>query len=91
LTYVLNDVAVIADEEDRAALGQVDLHSDQTVSVARKVVQRDALAEIEAALVEGLPVAVERIVSKHINVSGRRRWLAASKAIMNDTYRSNLR
>lgn len=58
LTYVLNDVAVVADEKDRAAVGQVDLHAHQAVRVPREVVQRDALAEVEAALVEGLPVPV---------------------------------
>ena len=53
---VLNHVAVIADEEDRSTVGQVDLHTDQTVGVAGQVVQGDALAEVEAAFVEGLPV-----------------------------------
>ena len=52
-------MAVITDEEDRAALWQIDLHSDQTIRVSWKVVQRDALAEVEAALVESLPVPVE--------------------------------
>ena len=52
-------MAVITDEEDRAAVWQVDLHAHQTVRVAREVVQRDALAEIEAALVESLPVPVK--------------------------------
>ena len=55
-THVLNHVAVIADEEDGSAIGQVDLHADQTVGVAGQVVQGDALAEIEAAFVKGLPV-----------------------------------
>lgn len=57
-TYVLNDMAVIADEENRAAVWQVDLHAHQTVRVPWEVVQRDALAEVEAAFVEGLPVPV---------------------------------
>lgn len=51
-------MTVIADEEDRAAVREVDLHSHQTVRVAREVVQRDALAKVEAALVESLPVPV---------------------------------
>lgn len=55
-TYVLDHMAMIADKEDRSALGQIDLHSDQTVRVSWEVVQSDALAEVEAALVEGLPV-----------------------------------
>jgi len=29
-TYVLNDMAVIADEEEGTALGQIELHSDQS-------------------------------------------------------------
>jgi hypothetical protein len=29
-TYVLNDMAVVADEEEGAAVGQVELHSDQS-------------------------------------------------------------
>jgi len=49
-------VAVVADEEDRSTVWQVDLHADQTVRVAGQVVQGDALAEIEAAFVKGLPV-----------------------------------
>jgi len=51
-------MAVIADEEDRAAVWQINLHAHQTVRVTWEVVQRDALAEVEAALVEGLPVPV---------------------------------
>ena len=59
IAHVLNDMTVIADEEDRAAVWQVDLHAHQTVRVAGEVMQGDALAEIEAALVEGLPVPVQ--------------------------------
>lgn len=51
-------MAVVTDEEDRAAVWEVDLHAHQTVRVAWEVVQRDALAEVEAALVESLPVPV---------------------------------
>ena len=29
-TYILNDVAVIADEEEGATIGQIELHSDQS-------------------------------------------------------------
>jgi len=29
-TYVLNDMAVIADEEEGAAVGQIELHSNQS-------------------------------------------------------------
>ena len=29
-TYVLNDMAVIADEQEGAAIGQIELHSDQS-------------------------------------------------------------
>jgi hypothetical protein len=29
-TYIFNDVAVVANEEEGAAVGQIELHSDQT-------------------------------------------------------------
>lgn len=51
-------MAVIADEEDRSTLWQIDLHSDQAVGVAWEMVKSDTLAEIEATLVERLPVPV---------------------------------
>lgn len=56
ITHILNDMAVIADEENRPTVRQVDLHAHQPVRVPGQVVQGDALAEIEGALVEGLPV-----------------------------------
>ena len=62
-------MAVIADEEDRAAVWQINLHAHQTVRVTWEVVQRDALAEVEAALVEGLPVPVCEIAK---SVNGQR-------------------
>ena len=49
-------MAVVADKEDRAALGKVDLHSDEAFGVARQVMECNALAEVQAALVERLPV-----------------------------------
>lgn len=49
---------MIGDENKGAALGHVDLHADQAISVAREVMQRNALAELERAFVKGFPVAV---------------------------------
>lgn len=63
-------MAVIADEEDRAAVWQINLHAHQTVRVAWEVVECDALAEVEAALVEGLPVPDCEIA---VLVNGQRR------------------
>jgi hypothetical protein len=85
-TYVLNHVAVVADEEDGSAIGQVDLHADQTVGVARQVVQGDALAEIEAAFVKGLPVPVLKV---RFCVSERCFQCKSQKC--KSTYRPNLR
>lgn len=58
VTYVLDHMAVIADEEECTTLWQVDLHSDQAVGVTWQMVESDTLAEIKAALVESLPVPV---------------------------------
>lgn len=52
-------MAMITDEEEGTTLRQVDLHSDQAIGMTWKVVESDALAEIEAALVECLPVPVK--------------------------------
>lgn len=49
-------MAVITDEEERPCLGHIDLHPDETVRVARQMVQRDALTEIHRLVVERLPV-----------------------------------
>lgn len=54
---VLDHMAMIADEEEGSAVAQIKLHADQAVGVAWQVVEGDALAEIEGAVVEGLPVA----------------------------------
>jgi len=54
---VLNHMTVIANEEEGSAVAQVQLHADQAVGMAGQVVKGDALAEIEGAVVEGLPVA----------------------------------
>lgn len=80
-------MAVIADEEYRAAFGQVDLHPDQTIRVSWQVVQRNALAEVEAALVECLPVPVDvyrqQVLKRQID--------AVEGATRTTTYKSNLR
>jgi hypothetical protein len=43
---ILNDVAVVGDEEERSTLRHIDLHTNQAVGVTRKMVKRDALAKV---------------------------------------------
>jgi hypothetical protein len=81
-------MAVIADEEDRAAVWQVDLHAHQTVRVAREVVQRDALAEVEAALVKSLPVPVRETA---VSVESIRRSQERPQKVEGQTHKSNFR
>ena len=57
VTYILNDVAVVADKEEGAAVVQVYLHADETVRVPGKMMQRDALTEIYRPLVKSLPIS----------------------------------
>ena len=57
-TYVLDHMAVIANEKNRATVREIDLHAHQTIRVAWEMVQRNALAEVEAAFVKGLPVPI---------------------------------
>lgn len=49
MTYVLDDVAVVADEEEGAAVGHVDLHADEAwravVSTSVLSVRRSACSE----------------------------------------------
>lgn len=59
---ILDHVAVVADEEEGAAVGKIELHSNQAVRMAWQVVQSDALAEVQCSLVEGLPVSAKSSV-----------------------------
>lgn len=61
ITPVLDDVAVIADEEVSAHVRHVDLHANKAVGVSWEMMQRDALTEIKSSLVEGLPVPVHKL------------------------------
>lgn len=36
-TYIFNDVAVITDKEEGAAIVQVNLHADETIRVSRQM------------------------------------------------------
>ena len=49
-------MAMVANEEEGATVWEVELHPNQTISVSGKVVERNALAEINGAVVERLPV-----------------------------------
>lgn len=64
MTYVLNDVAVITNEQERAAVLEIDLHADQAIRVSWKMVQCDALTEVERPLIECLPVPAQTSVSE---------------------------
>jgi hypothetical protein len=52
-------IAVRTVESGRTSARCTDLHADQTRGVTRKVVKGNTLAEIDALLVEGLPIEVE--------------------------------
>ena len=45
-TYVLNNMAMITNEQESATVGKVDLHSNQSIGVPWQMVQRDALAKV---------------------------------------------
>jgi len=53
---VFDNVAMIADEEEGAAVWHIDLHTDQAICVSWEVMQRDALTEVHILVGECLPV-----------------------------------
>lgn len=55
-------MTVITDEQEGAGIGHIDLHSNQTIRVTRKMVKRDPLAEVECLVVEGLPVTKSKLL-----------------------------
>jgi len=59
VTPILDDVAVVADEEESTAVWHIDLHADQAIGVPRQVMQGDALAEVKGSLIESLPVQAQ--------------------------------
>lgn len=62
-TYVLDNVAMVRDEQERAHFRHVDLHTDETVGVAGQVVKSDALTEVECSFIECLPVPAPQSAS----------------------------
>ena len=52
-------MAVIANEQKSSAVRQVDLHSDETLCMTWKVMQRDPLTEVHGPFIERLPVQVQ--------------------------------
>lgn len=64
MTYVLNNMAMVTNEQVGAAVLQIDLHANQSVSVTRQMMQRNALAEVEGSLVKGLPVAAVKLAKQ---------------------------
>lgn len=55
-TYILNDMAMIAGEEECPSVRHVDLHPHKPICMARKMMQSDSLTEVECLLVERLPI-----------------------------------
>ena len=51
-------MAVVTDEEERSAFGHVDLHANEAVGMAWKMVKGYALTEVQSSLIEGLPISV---------------------------------
>lgn len=56
-TYVFGNMGVVTDKEPSSRVEHVDLHAHQAVGMARKMVQRDALAKVHGLGVKRLPVA----------------------------------
>lgn len=56
---ILNYVAVVADEEECATIGKIELHSYKTIGVSWKVMKGDSLTEINCAIIESLPIQRE--------------------------------
>lgn len=57
ISPVLDDMAVIADEEESSTLGHVNLHANEAVCMSRQMVKSYPLTEVYGSIVEGLPVA----------------------------------
>ena len=57
ISPILDDVTMITDEQERPSFGHVDLHAYEAVCMSRKMMKRDALAEVHHPLVESLPIA----------------------------------
>jgi len=49
-------MAVITDEEESAAVQEIELHADQAICVTREVMKSDALTEIHRSLVKCFPI-----------------------------------
>jgi len=71
VTPVLNNMAMITDEQESSSLGHVDLHTNQTVSMTRQMVQGDALAKVESLIIECLPVQSQLQIMLQINTHVR--------------------
>lgn len=54
--YVFNNMTVVTDEEECPTIRKVDLHPDQTIGVARQVVECDTLAKFHRTFIECFPI-----------------------------------
>lgn len=55
---------MITNEEEGSAVRQIDLHSNESFSMPRKMVQRDPLAEVYGAVVECFPIPMASVSAK---------------------------
>lgn len=66
MTYILNDMAMITDEEEGTCLKHVDLHPNQTIRMPGQVVESDALTKVQALIRKGFPVPIARLDHRKI-------------------------
>lgn len=50
---------MVTDEEECPVVQEIELHADESIGVARQMMQRDPLAEIHGSFIERLPVQRE--------------------------------
>lgn len=62
-SYILNHMAMVTDEEESPSLGHVNLHPNQTISMAGQMMQSDTLTEVHSLIIERLPVPEDVLVA----------------------------
>ena len=56
ISPILDNMAMIADKEEGATIWEIELHSNETISMSWKMVEGDSLTEINRTVVECLPI-----------------------------------
>lgn len=69
ITPVFNDMAVVTDKEESTTIRHVDLHTNESISMARQMMQCDSLAEVDGPVVESLPIEAEFEIMLKINAN----------------------